>query len=134
MIVLADGVLVGDFKMIPASEGGCKHEDGGFWGVEVSNKAVYDSEFESWINEDVVFSLAATSSAVIFKSAGNGGAKSNNATMLGFGRFDSGEGIFGDLEPFGVHFVLFNIVGANRQKSAEPDMKSEIVNLNAFFD
>ena len=118
--------------MVPASKSGGEHKYGGFWRVEVGDESVNGLEFEAWINEDVIFAFGFASFGPIFESAGDGSADGDKAVAGSFGCFDGFERVGRDMEPFRVHMVLFDIIAANRQKSAEADVESEIFDLDTF--
>ena len=46
---------------------------------------------------------------------------------------NSGNGVVWDVEPFGVHFVVFDLVGADRKESAEADMECEVRDDDTFL-
>ena len=81
-------MVVGRLEVFPASECGGEHEHGRFWGVEVCDESVYDLEFKTWVNEDVVFAFGFASFTPEFKSAGNGGADSDYAVAGSLGFLD----------------------------------------------
>lgn len=97
MVVGLGGVVVGGFEVGPGSEGGGEHEDGGFWGVEVSEEGVDELEFVTGVHEDVGFAgqvggfliseevFAVGGVCDVFKSAGDGGAEGNDSVIVGFG-------------------------------------------------
>ena len=118
--------------MIPASESGGKHEDGGLWRMKVSKKGIDDFEFEARIDENIIFAFGFTGLGPEFERAGNGGADGNDAmagSLCGFNGLDC----FGrNLEPLRMHMGLLDIVATNWQESTKADMKSKILNLDAF--
>ena len=117
-----DSVVVGGFEVFPAGEGGSEHEDGGFWGVEVSDESVDDLELEAWINKNVVFAFGFAGFAPEFESARDGGADGDDVVAGGFGLLDGGDSFGWDVEPFGVHVVLFDVVAADREEGTEADV------------
>ncbi len=132
MIVAVGGMIVGGFEFVPASEGSSEHKDGGFRRMKIGNKAVDDLEIEAWINENVVFALGLVSFGPIFERASDGGADSDNAVAGGFSGLNGGDGFGGNMKPFRMHVVVFDIVAADGKESAKADMECEVVNLNAF--
>ena len=118
--------------MIPAGKGSSEHEYGGFWRVEVGDESIDGLEFETWINENIVFAFGFAGFGPIFASAGDSSADSDNAMAGGFGFFDSLECVGRNMEPFGMHVVFFDVVAADREESAEADMEGEVFDLNAF--
>ena len=104
--------------MVPAGKCGGEHENGRFRCMEVGNKGVDNLEFETWIDENVVFAFGLAGFGPEFERAGDGGANSDN-TMAGFfGFLDGFDGFCRNMEPFGVHMVFLDIVGADRQEGA----------------
>lgn len=118
--------------MIPASKGGSEHKNGGFWRVEISDQGIDGLKFEARVDEDIVFAFGFAGFGPELEGAGDGSADGDDAVAGSFGGFDSLKGFFGDMEPFGMHVVLFDIVGADGQKSTEADMERKILNLDAF--
>jgi len=118
--------------MVPAGESGGKHENGRFWRMEIGEKSVNDFEFEAWVDEDVVFAFGFAGLGPEFERASNGGADGNDAmagSLCGFNGLDC----FGrNLEPLRMHMVLLDIVATNWQESTKANMKSKVLDLNAF--
>ena len=81
-------MFVGGLEMIPASKGSSEHEYGGFWRVEVGDESVDGLEFETWINENIVFAFGFAGFGPIFESASDGGADCDDAVTGSFGCFD----------------------------------------------
>ena len=52
--------------------------------------------------------------------------------MSGFCFLNSFNGVGGNLEPFGMHAVFFDIVATNRKESAETDVEGKVFDLDAF--
>ena len=119
--------------MVPASESGGKHQDGGFWRVEVSDEGVDGFELEAWIDENIVFALGFAGFGPELQGTRNGGANGNYAVAGSFGCLNRLNGVGRDLEPFRMHLMLLNIVSANREESAETDVKGEIFDLDALI-
>ena len=125
-------MFIGGFELFPAGEGGSEHEDGRFGGVEIGDEAVYDLEFETWVNENIIFAGGFTSFGPKFERASDGGTNRNNTMAGGFCSFDGFDSVVGKKEPFGMHMVVFNIVAADGEKSAKADVQGEVFDLNAF--
>ncbi len=126
-------MFVGWLEMVPAGKSGSKHQDSAFWRMEVRNKGVNHFKFDTRVEEDVVFAGSFAGSGPELERASDGGANGNNAMAGSFGSLDGFNGVFWEVEPFGMHFVLFDVIGANWEESAEADMECEIFNLDAFF-
>ena len=118
--------------MIPTSKSSGEHEYGRFWGMKVGNKSVDGLEFETRVDKDIIFAEGLASLSPEFESTCDGGADGDYAVAGSLGDLDGFDGIFWNLEPFGMHFMLFDVVGADWQEGAETDMKGEIFDLNAF--
>lgn len=119
--------------MIPSGECGSQHEDCRFWRMEICDESVDSLEFKAWINKNIIFAFSFAGFCPKFKSTGNGGADRDNAMSSGLSGLNGLYGFCWDMEPFGMHMMLFDVVGANWEESTEADMKSKILNLNAFF-
>lgn len=118
--------------MVPASKSGSKHEDGGFWRMKVREQGVNYLEFETRIDKNVVFAFGFARFGPEFERAGDGGADSNDAmagSLRGFNGFDC---LGRNLKPLGMHMVLLDIVATNWQESTKANMKSKVLDLNAF--
>lgn len=74
--MFGDGVVVGGFEMIPAGEGGSEHEDGGFGGVEISNKGIDELKFVAWVDKDIVLALGLAGLGIVLQGAGDSSAES----------------------------------------------------------
>lgn len=68
----------------------------------------------------------------VFERAGDGGADGNDAVTGCLGGFDGGDSFGRDVEPLGVHVMFFDLVAADREESAEADVKGKILDLDAF--
>ena len=125
-------MFVGGLEVFPTGKGGSKHEDGGFWCMKISDKCVDGLKFKAWVDENIIFAFSFAGFGPIFKRARNGGADGYNAVTFGFGFFDSFESVVGNMEPLGVHVVIFDIVATNRKEGAKSDVESKIFDLNVF--
>lgn len=100
--------------------------------MKVREQGVNYLEFETRIDKNVVFTFGFTGLSPVFKRAGDSSANGDDAmtgSLSGFNGFDC----FGrNLEPLGVHMMFFDIVATNWQESTKADMKSKILNLDAF--
>ena len=160
--MFGDGVVVGGFEMIPAGEGGGEHEDGGFGGMEISNKSIDELKFVAWVDKDIILALGLAGLGIVLQGAGDSSAESYDSgarmsKILFFGHtqgrsakltvlkkgfllirtrhsnsLDCLQGIVWDVEPLGVHYVVFDFVGAHREKSAETDMKGKVLDNHAL--
>lgn len=100
--------------------------------MEVGEKGVDDFKFEAWVDKDIIFAFGFARFGPEFERAGDGGADGNDAMAGSLCSFDCLNGFGRNLEPLGVHMVLFDIVATNWQESTKADMKSKILNLDAF--
>ena len=119
--------------MIPAGKSGGKHENGGFWRVEVSNEGIDRLEFETRVDENVVFARGFAGFGPIFKSASDGGTDGNHAVARFLSFLDGLEGFGRDVKPFRMHVMLLDVVAANREEGAKSDVESKIFDLDTFF-
>ena len=125
-------MLVGGFEIFPVRKSRSKHKNGRFGCVEICDEAVDGLEFEAGVNEDVVFAGSFTSFGPIFERASDGGADGDHAMAGGFGILDGFKGVGGDVEPFGMHMMFFDVVAADGKECAKADVKSEVFDLDAF--
>ena len=100
--------------------------------MEVGDECVDGFKFEAWINEDIIFALGLAGFCPEFERARDGGADGNHAMSGCFGGLDGLDCFGWNMEPFGVHMMVFDVVATNWKKSAEADVQSKILNLNAF--
>lgn len=101
--------------------------------MEICNKGVNHFKFDTRVEEDVVLAGSFAGSGPELKSAGDGSANSDDAMTGSFGSLDGFDGVFWEVEPFGMHFVLFDVIGANWEESAETNVEGEVFNMYAFF-
>ena len=106
-------MLVGRLEIFPFREGAREHEDGRFWRVKISEQSVNDLEFKTRINKDVVFAFGFASFGVVFEGARDGSADGDNFVAGFFGVFNGFEGVFWNMEPFGVHVMLFDLIATD---------------------
>lgn len=132
MIAAVGGVVVGGFELVPAGESSSEHKDGGFRCMKIGDKAIDDLEIEAWINKNVVFALSFASFGPIFEGTSDGGADRDNAVAGSFSSLNGGDGFGGNMKPFGMHVVVFDIVAANGKESAKANMECKVANLNTF--
>ena len=118
--------------MVPASKSGGKHEDGGFWRMKVREQGVNYLEFETRIDKDVIFAFGFARFGPEFERAGDGGADGDDAMAGSLCSFDCLNGFGRNLEPLRMHMVLLDIVATNWQESTKANMKSKVLDLNAF--
>ena len=118
--------------MIPASKSSGEHKNGGFWGMEVGDEGVDGLEFKTRIDKDVVFAESFASFGPEFKRASDGSADGDNAMIGGFGFFDGLDGVVWNMEPFGMHVMLLDVIATDWQKSAEADMEGKVFDLDVF--
>ena len=100
--------------------------------MEIRNKGVNRLEFDARVEEDIVLAGCFAGSSPELERASDGGADGNNAMAGSFGSPDGFDSVFWEVEPFGMHFVLFDVIGADREESAETDMECEVFDLDAF--
>lgn len=132
MIVALNGMIVSRFEFVPASKSGSKHKDSGFGCMKIGDKAIDDLKIKTWIDENIVFTLSFASFGPIFKRTSNGSADGDDAMAGGFGGLNGGDSLRRNMEPFGMHVVVFDIIATDREKSAETNVESKIIDLDAF--
>lgn len=100
--------------------------------MEIGEKGIDDFEFEARIDENIIFAFGFARFGPEFERAGDGGADGNDAMAGSLRGFDCFNGFGRNLEPLGMHMVLLDIVATNWQESTKANMKSKVLDLNAF--
>ena len=128
----------------PGGEGSREHEDGGAGSVKVGEEVVDNLKFEAGVDEDVgltgeivdrgswIVENIGVSLGDVLESAGDGGANGKDAVVGGFGLCDCLDSGGGDVKPFGVHVMGFDVVFADRLESAQADVEGKINDFDAF--
>ena len=125
-------MFVSGLEMVPAGKSSGKHENGGFWGMEIGDQSVNGLELETRVDEYIVLAESFTGFSPKFERASNGSTNGNNAMARGFGSLDCFNGVVWNMKPFGVHMMFFDFITADWQESAETDVEGKIFNLDAF--
>ena len=100
--------------------------------MKIGEKSVNDFEFETRIDENIIFAFGFARFGPEFERAGDGGTDGNDAMAGSLSSFNGLDCFGRNLEPLRMHMVLLDIVATNWQESAKANMKSKVLDLNAF--
>lgn len=101
--------------------------------MKVGEKGVDELKIEAWVDEDIVFAGGLSGFGVVFEGASDSSAEGDDAVMVFSGGLDFFDGFGRDLEIFGVHFVVFEVFGADGKEGAEADVEGEGGGFDAFL-
>lgn len=82
--------------------------------MKVGDESIDDFKFEARVDKDIVFAEGFAGFAPEFECARDGSADGDYAVAGSLGVLDGFDGIVWNMEPFGVHLMVFDFVAADR--------------------
>ncbi len=118
-------MFIGAHYQVPAGKGRDKHKQSGFRGMEVGEQPIHKLELVTWVYEYGCGAAAGryeASGAGRFKSAHGCGPHRSDLLPGGLGLVEGICYIPGYGVGFGMHLVVLDILGADREEGAGPNV------------
>ena len=100
--------------------------------MEIGEKCVDYLKLEARIDKNIIFATGLAGFGIIFQSASDRSTESNYSVACIFCAVNFSYGILRNIEPFRMHVMVFYVIAADGQESAQANMQCEIFNDYAF--